>query len=290
MRVLAFDIGGTVIKYGIVNEYGKILEKYSVPTNAKEGGEAVLNKIISIIPKFNNIDKIGISTAGQVNPECGSIIYATENIPGWTGIEIKRRIEEIFCINTNVENDVNAAALGESQFGAGKNYNSFLCLTYGTGIGGAIIENGRVYRGASYSAGEFGHIITHGMGNPCTCGKFGCYEVYASTTALIKNVESTLGIIGVDGIKIFEEVNNGNEAYVYIVNPWIDEIIYGLSSIIHIFNPSLIILGGGIMEQDYIIDYIKKEIKNYIMPSYQDVKITQALLGNDAGLLGASLL
>lgn len=290
MRTLVFDIGGTEIKYGIVNENGEILDRYSIATNAKRGGKVILDNVVEIISSFKNIDKIGISTAGQVNPETGSIIYATDNIPGWTGVEIKRNIEERFSIITNVENDVNCAALGEAYFGAGKDYNSFLCLTYGTGIGGAIIENKKIYKGSTNSAGEFGHMIIHGDGKKCTCGGHGCYEAYASTTALIDKVEFGLSIKGINGKIIFEEINNDNLIYKELVNQWIDEIIIGLISLIHIYNPALIVLGGGIMEQEYIIRYINKEVSKYIMPSYSHVKIMSAQLGNNAGLLGASML
>ena len=140
MRVLALDIGGTSIKIGIINKHGEILESSEVPTFAKEGGEVLINRVLDIIGRYDNIDRIGISATGQVDPIEGKIIFATDNIPGWTGIEIKRRIEEKYKIPTAVENDVNAAALGEAYFGAAIGNESFLCLTYGTGVGGAIIE------------------------------------------------------------------------------------------------------------------------------------------------------
>ena len=285
MRILALDIGGTAIKIGIINEKGEIIDKSEVPTMAYEGGESLINRVFKIISQYKNIDRIGISTAGQVDHVKGKIIFASDNIPGWTGMEIKKRIEEKFNIPTIVENDVNAAAIGEAYYGAGLNNKSFLCIAYGTGIGGAIIENGEIYRGAYGSAGEFGHIITHVHGKECTCGANGCYEAYASTTALVEKVKKELGLTEVDGRLIFSLIND-NEKVKNIVNQWIFEIIVGLANSIHIFNPSLIVLGGGIMEQEYIIEYIKGNIDKFIMPNYRNVKFEGARIGNNAGILG----
>ncbi|HHT57768.1 ROK family protein [Herbinix luporum] len=290
MRVLALDIGGTSIKIGIINKHGEILESSEVPTFAKEGGEVLINRVLDIIGRYDNIDRIGISATGQVDPIEGKIIFATDNIPGWTGIEIKRRIEEKYKIPTAVENDVNAAALGEAYFGAAIGNESFLCLTYGTGVGGAIIEKGEIYRGNLNSAGEFGHIITHVGGRDCTCGGKGCYETYASTTSLVRQVKEKLGMEDVNGRIIFDYLNKGNHDIKNIVDKWLQEVIMGLVSLIHIFNPSLIVLGGGIMSQTYIIDYIRENLPNYVMPNYKEVKVVQASLGNNAGILGAAHL
>jgi len=291
MRVLAFDIGGTSIKVGVVNEKGDILEQKELPTLAHEGGEALMNRILKEIKNYKDINRVGISTAGQVDAVEGKIIFASENLPGWTGMEIKKRIEETCGIITAVENDVNAAAIGEANFGAGRNTPSFLCLTYGTGIGGAIVEHKKIYRGAFGSAGEFGHMITHGDGENCNCGGKGCYERYASTSALVRRVKSELKTDEeIDGKTIFEKVDANETMYIDIVNKWIDEIIIGLVNIIHIFNPTLIVLGGGIMCQKHVIEYLRSNLPLYVMPNYDKVKIMPASLGNSAGLLGAALL
>lgn len=290
MRILAFDIGGTAIKIGLINENGQILESREVPTLAKEGGEALMNKVISIVHQYKGIDRIGVSTAGQVDNIKGEIIFASDNIPGWTGMQIKKRIQEASSTPTVVENDVNAAALGEAFYGAAVDTESFLCLAYGTGIGGAIVENGEIYRGASGSAGEFGHIITHVGGKNCTCGGRGCYETYASTTALVNMAQKELNIENIDGKMIFKLLGEGNENIKEIIHQWLFEINVGLVNLIHIFNPSLIVLGGGIMCQPYVINYLKENINKYIMPNYKNVVITGAKLGNNAGILGAAHL
>ena len=288
MKILALDIGGTAIKIGLINKNGEIIERREVPTLAKEGGEALMNKILKLIGEYGCIDRIAVSASGQVDPQEGKIIFATDNIPGWTGMEIKKRIEERYNIATVVENDVNAAAIGEAYYGAAEGFENFLCLTYGTGIGGAIEEKGEIYRGCFNSAGEFGHIITHANGKDCTCGSKGCYEVYASTTALVREAKEKLAIENVHGKKIFQYLSQGNDEVKEIVDNWLNEIIIGLVSFVHIFNPSLIVLGGGIMSQNYIIEYLRKHLAKSVMPNFRKVKLVQARLGNDAGILGAA--
>lgn len=291
MRILALDIGGTAIKIGLLNEKGEILEEKEMPTLASEGGKFLMERILKVIESYENVDRIGISSAGQIDVESGSVIFATDNIPGWTGMEIKRRIEEKFSVPTAVENDVNAAAIGEAHFGAGKGQDSFLCLTYGTGIGGAIVENRDIYRGAYGSAGEFGHIITHGLGKKCTCGARGCYEAYASTSALVRSAILRLNLkTEINGRIIFEKALAGEKEYKEIVDDWLDEIVTGLISLVHIFNPSLIVLGGGVMQQDYVINYIGKKLPSCVMPSFSRVRVKGAVLGNRAGILGAFTL
>lgn len=291
MRILCFDIGGTAIKIGLVDDKGNILEYREIPTKACAGGEALMTKILDEISRYTAIDRIGISTAGQVDFESGKVIFASENIPGWTGMEIKKRIEAKYSILTAVENDVNAAALGQAYYGLGKVNLNFLCLTYGTGIGGSILQNGKIYHGATGSAGEFGHMITHVGGLKCSCGGSGCYEAYASTSALVRMAkEFTNNNDEIDGKYIFKRVLEGNEEYKQLVDRWIVEVSMGLCSIIHMYNPSLIVLGGGIMQQEYILDRVRENIKRYVMPNFDNVEISAATLGNTAGLLGASVL
>lgn len=286
MKIAALDIGGTAIKYCLYDDQYK-LEKdmvFETPTNALSGGKVLMDKVCDIIASLGSIDFIAISTAGQVDPVAGSIIYATDNIPGYTGTQIKNRLEAFFKVPVIVENDVNAAALGEAAFGAGADYDNFLCLTYGTGIGGAIIINKEIYYGDTYSAGEFGHIITHAGGLKCTCGNNGCYESYASTRALIRTVQQYSGL-ELNGREIFS-VLESNPKVKAAVTAWIDEVVYGLASLIHIFNPPCIILGGGIMNEEFIHHYIRQNISHHIMQNYRKVEIRKAMLGNTAGLLG----
>lgn len=287
MKILAFDIGGTEIKYALCDENFSLSESKSVPTNAHEGGKRIIERIVEIIRTFDGIDRIGISTAGQVNSIKGEIIFATDSIPGYTGTKIKETIEAETGIPTAVENDVNSAAIGEAVFGAAKGYSDFICLTYGTGIGGAIFFNGKPFTGSSFSAGEFGHMITHADGNSCTCGGCGCYEAYASASTLVKSVSEFLGR-PVNGREIFE--NFGNPEIRKLIDEWIDEIVIGLKSLVYIFNPTLIVAGGGIMEQAYITDEINAKLQKALMNSFRNVRVVKAQMGNDANKLGAAYL
>ncbi len=287
MKILAFDIGGTEIKYAFCDEKFNLTEKKSIPTNAYEGGKRIIERIIEIIKNSNNVDRVAVSTAGQVNSVKGEIIYATDSIPGYTGTKIKEIIKAETGLDAAVENDVNSAALGEAAFGAAVDCKNFICLTYGTGIGGAIFIDGKLFSGSSFSAGEFGHTITHLNGKPCTCGANGCYEAYASVSALVKNVEAKTGI-KMNGKEIFADFSNPEIRS--IIDSWIDEIVIGLKNLIYIFNPSLIVTGGGIMNEKYITDEINKRLNTELMPSYRNVVVKKACMGNDANLLGAAYL
>ena len=154
MRILCFDIGGTFIKYALCNEKFQLSEKQKMPTNAKEGGQAIIQRIIAVIESYDNIDRVAISTAGQVDSKNGIVVYSTDNIPYYTGMMVKSIIENKTGILTYVENDVNAVALGEARFGAAKGYSDFISLALGTGIGGAIYLDNKLYKGSTSAAGE----------------------------------------------------------------------------------------------------------------------------------------
>lgn len=286
LKILAADIGGTSIKLGISDEKGNLAVFKEYDTESKKGGKFVVEKLMQIISEYDGFDAIGISTAGQVDREQGCIIYANENIPNYTGTRLKDLLEEKFKIPVKVENDVNAAALGEQYFGAGRDFRDFLCLTYGTGIGGAIIQNNEIYSGYNGVAAEVGHILTHPKGLPCNCGGQGCYEQYASTTALVRMAKE-VDPECLNGKVIFEKLYRGDSRMINVLNHWVFEVAIGLTSLVHIFNPRAIIIGGGVMEQEILVKMVAAEVRELIMESFSDVKILKASLGNKAGILGA---
>lgn len=285
-RLAVLDIGGTSIK-SAVYENGRMTGFAESDTQASKGGKFVVEQAARIIRGMGPVNGIGISTAGQVDFAHGRIRHANENIPEYTGMELRKILGAEFGAPVIVDNDVNAAALGEGHFGAAKGMKEYLCLTYGTGVGGAVVIDGEIYRGTAGSAGEFGSMIVHG--NQTIPGKriSGCYEDYASTTALVRNVR-----------KMIPEITNGRQVFEQLelpivkqqVDHWLDEISYGLVTLIHIFNPGCIILGGGIMAQEYVSAGVRKRVEEKIMPSFRDVEIRTASLGNMAGLWGAAYL
>lgn len=286
MRIAALDIGGTSIKSGIWTG-GLAEELREQATDAKKGAETVMAKAKEILRSYGKFDAIGISTAGQVNSAEGFIRYANDNIPGYTGMKVRELMEKEFQVPVAVENDVNAAAIGEGQFGAGKDMEDFLCITYGTGVGGAIVIGKEVYRGDCFSAGEFGGVLVHPEARVEGDLFSGCYEQYASATALVAKAK-LLDHNLTDGRKIFSRIHEPEVKLV--VDKWIDEIVWGLVTVIHIFNPACVILGGGVMAQPYILEQVKERTGKQIMSSFARVQIRRAEMGNQAGLLGAAYL
>lgn len=286
MKIFAADIGGTSIKFGVTDDHGNFMFFNEAETEREKGGPYIIQKLQDLIAGYPDIEAISISTAGQVNNEEGSIIYANENLPNYTGTRIKDILEARFRVPVKVENDVNAAALGEKHYGAAKEYSDFLLLTFGTGIGGAIVINSKLYRGFNGSAGEFGHMNQYPKGIECGCGKKGCYEQYGSTTALIR--EAKKAVPGcTNGRQLFAMIQEGDQRLLEVLDTWANEAARGIASLIHIFNPPCVILGGGVMEQDLAIRLVSEKVYEQIMSSYSEVRIMKSQLGNKAGLYGA---
>lgn len=287
-KIAVLDIGGTAIKSGLFCA-GELSGLEETPSEAGLGGEHVMRKAEELLGRMreSGFDAIGISTAGQVEQGTGRIRYANSNIPGYTGMRVKERLERAFGKPAAVVNDVNAAALGEGRFGAGCGYSDYLCLTYGTGVGGAIVMNGSIYSGATGSAGEFGAMVTHAEEAKGDDPFNGCYERYASVTALVGRAR-----------RLDPELNSGRKIAARLAEPeirrlvdeWIDEIVLGLRSLIHIWNPPCVILGGGIMEQPYLFGQAAERTMQSIMTSFRTVRIVPAMLKNTAGLLGSAVL
>lgn len=288
MKILAIDIGGTAMKYGLVDDGNSVIAFNEIDSNAKLGGKYILKNILNIADGFKGeFEAIGISTAGQVDSESGEILYANDNFPGYMDIELVKTLKEKYSVPVAIDNDVNCAAVAEAHFGAGKGCDNFLLLTYGTGIGGGIWLEGKLYSGADFSAGEVGYIVTHAGGRLCANGIRGCYEAYASTSALVSDVKEKIGK-ELNGRQIFAAENFSNPVIKAVIDNWIDEIVTGLISLIFSFNPSLIILGGGIMNEKYIADEVSRKIKKIDIHVFKKVQIKSAVLGNKAGMLGAA--
>lgn len=283
MNILAIDIGGTMIKYGLVSSDGEILSTDKIETEAEKGLENILNKIDNIFKRYkeNNPVGIAVSGTGQINGIIGKVIGGNPIIPNWIGTNLVKILEEKYNLPIVLENDVNCVALGEKWIGAGKNLKNFICLTIGTGIGGGIILNNQLFRGENFVAGEFGHILI----------KKGEFEQFASTTALIRLVKERTGKT-LNGKEIFDLEKKEIVEYQEVISEWIENLTDGLSSIIYCFNPANIILGGGVIGQgEALINRVKNSLFKKIGLQFKEkLNIIQAKLGNNAGMIGASYL
>ncbi len=289
MNHLVIDIGGTAIKSALYTPSGMLADFRETASDGREGAQALLSRLHDLIGSYaaQGFDRIGVSTAGQVDCVAGRIIFANDNIPGYTGTPLAEILTQDWQVPVDVENDVNAAALGEAYFGSARGIADFLCLTYGTGIGGAIVIDGQIYRGLHGLAGEFGHLVTHAQdGLPCTCGQTGCYEQYASAAALVRQAVR-INPAWSNGRLLTEARDAAKPGVIPVLEYWAEEVACGLSSLIHCFNPSLIVLGGGILSDENIFQRILRHTLNRTMPSFaRGLVIRPASLGNQAGLYG----
>lgn len=278
------DIGGTSIKYGVITKEGTLIESNDRDTEAYKGGLSIIDKVKEIIKEIridNDISGICISTAGMVCPKEGKIVYAGPTIPNYTGVEVKSILEKEFKLPCSVENDVNCAALGEFFDGAGMGTNSMVCLTIGTGIGGAIIIDGKILHGFSNSAGEIGYMMVNGEH----------IQNIASTTSLVKNVALRKGIDykSIDGRYVLDNYENGDLICREEVEKLVDNLALGISNIVYSVNPEVVVLGGGIMAREEIFrPLIEKSLRKYLIESiYINTRIEFAKLKNTAGMKGA---
>lgn len=305
MKYLGIDIGGTSVKLGLVTDKGKILasDNYEVAfDNYKTPIFETVKKSIERFLKDNSINKnelmgIGVSATGQVNSNTGVIVGVGGNIKNWCNTEIKKELEEIYNLKTTVINDANSMVIGEQWIGKAKNYKNIIGITIGTGVGGGIIVNSNVLLGNIGIAGELGHFSINSNGKVCTCGNIGCYEQYASMTALIKNVKEKYSDIGnlsiskdeINGKYIFDELEKGNKELESVVINWIEDIGKGLVSLIHIFNPEIIIIGGAVSKQEKLfIKPVRNYVLSHVMQKFgENLRVEAAELENSAGLVGA---
>ena len=286
MRIVGVDIGGTSILLGVFNENGIKEQSFTYDITQDTSGESILNELIERIKTLGSIDAIGICAPGQIDQQTGAVIGDLVNIPHSTNLEIKSILETHLSVPVHVCNDVEAAALGESNFGLHDDMTNYLFVAYGTGVGGAIVRDAEIDSGEMGYAGEFGHMITHVNGQQCACGMKGCYEVYASTKALVQTAIKIDPLYD-DGRKIIAAHKQGNIKIQAVVEDWLVEVVAGLVSLVHIFNPTTLVLGGGIMENDFLITEIQARLNEQILRAFRHVHVKKASLGNKAGMYGA---
>jgi len=289
MLVIGVDFGGTKIASALVNQDGKILTDVYIPTEADKGRKQVvenLKKSVYALIKGSKvkISSIGIGIPGPTIFEKG-IVIEPPNLPGWKRVNLKKILEREFKVPVLVDNDANCAALGEARFGAGKHAKNFIFVTVSTGIGGGIIIDRKLYRGVCGAAGEFGHMIIDSKGFTCGCGNTGCFEALASGTAIRKRA-------GMDGVSVELAARQGDKKALRVINETVHYLAIGIANLVNIFNPELVIIGGGVSQmRELMFDPLRKEFKKYALTlPAKHVKIVRAKLGTKAGVLGAAAL
>ncbi len=293
-NIACFDVGGTFIKYAIINFQGDIIikDKYETPiVDCKNTIPSSIIEKIRELRKSYDIHGIGISTAGIVDAERGIVTYAP-NLNNYNGTTMVDTIKSEIDLPVAVENDVNAAAIGEMWMGSAKGRNTFVCITIGTGVGSGIVVNGKVLRGVNGAAGELGHVIINEEGKTCNCGHIGCYERYASTSSFIRSYAEASGIKEINGEEIMKRVDGGEKLAIDIYNEFLDHITTGIVNLVHLLDPGLVVIGGGISAQgDRFFNEIRKRFSERALNIYsKNTDIIQAKLVNDAGMYGACYL
>ena len=282
---ICIDIGGTSIKHGVVRENGTFAVTGEMPTQAMEyGGPGIMEKAKKIVETYRGEyqpEGICISTAGMVDCEKGKITYAAPLIPNYTGTEIKKTLEDLYGIPCEVENDVNCAGLAEHFAGASKGSSISLCLTIGTGIGGAIIIDGKVFHGFSGSGCEVGYMHLPG----------GEFQDLGASSILVKKTAEYKGIdpAAINGKYVFEQAKQGDYDCIRAIQEMCEVLGMGIANICYVVNPEVVVLGGGIMAQkEYLKDMLRESLDKYLIPSVaQHTRLDFAQNQNQAGMLGA---
>lgn len=289
------DIGGTAVKMGILDRAGQLHFRAEHSVNFDGYKTPILETVLGCAQQFVQqcgleIAGAGISATGQVDVESGIVIGTCGNLPGWIGAPLKKSFEDTFHVPAIVMNDANAAVLGESWMGAAKGCRNVVMVTLGTGVGGGFLVNGHVLEGRMGLAGELGHMPLVYGGKLCTCGNQGCYEQYASVTALLALGEERLACRAPNAKQLFDLAECGDAAVIQLLGEWRDAIAAGLVGLIHLFNPELILLGGGVSRQEkWLIAPVRETVLRLAMPRFaQGLRVEAAGLGNEAGMTGAA--
>ncbi len=313
MYNIGIDLGGTNIKVGVVDENYNIIGKSNIKTNLPRPGEEIAESIAQGVREacksagidIKDVNSIGIGTPGVANRNTGIVLHS--NNLGFENFPLGEILEKKLGTHIYVENDANAAAFGEVVNGAGKGYKNVVVITLGTGVGGGIIIDGKIYTGYNFCGGEVGHTVIEYNGRQCSCGRKGCFEAYSSATALINFTKEAMerdkdtkmwdiaggDIANVDGKTAFDGFRAGDKTATEVVDTYINYLGCGLTNMVNIFQPELLLIGGGICKEgsnltDPLKKYVAKEC--YCIDPNSSTKLDICKLGNDAGIIGAAYL
>lgn len=314
MYYVGIDLGGTNIAVGILDENLKIIKKGSVPTRASREYPDILKDMAMLTLRLidetglsiGQIPYIGIGSPGSCDRKRGYLLY-TNNI-NFKNVPIRQEIQKYIPLPIHLENDANCAALAESMVGAAKDVDNSITVTLGTGVGGGIILNNQIFTGFNGLAGEIGHFVIHQGGEQCTCGRKGCWEAYASATGLIRQTRhAALGnpnsqihqlvhgdLDKIDAKTAFDAMRAGDATGTKVVNDYIQYVAEGAANLINIFQPEMLIFGGGVSKEgETLLQPVREIVRNCTYFGGGGVPQTQivtAETGNDAGIIGAATL
>lgn len=297
---LGIDLGGTFVKGALVSDRGRILEHGKLPIGPTAQRNDILNAIgnisLELLQKAKNlgiqVQGMGIGTPGIVYD--GVVLGGADNLQGWENVDLAGHCGKLLGCPVKVDNDANVMGFGELHYGAAKGCTDVICLTIGTGIGGAIIINGAIYGGHKGRGGELGHIAVEHNGADCNCGGRGCLEIYGSTTALVKRYAALTGlpVEDVDGKFIVSRFKDGEIMAQQCLEEQTAYLGHGIASFVNVFAPQKVVLGGGIAEAgEFYIEMVRNAATSLMMPDCgAETEIVAAQLGNKAGSLGAAAL
>ena len=308
---LAADLGGTQIRVCLVDERGGISQRYITPTEAHRGRDDVVERFVAALRRVASLAEpgsligVGVSLASPTDPETG-VMYNPPNLPGWDGFSLKPVLEESLSLRTYLANDATLAALAEHVYGAGRGYRHMIYVTLSTGIGGGVIIDGRLYTGARGFAGEVGHMTIDRNGPACNCGNVGCLEALASGTAVARLARERLAAgeasvlldkaggnpEAVDARMVAEAAASGDELAQAIMEGVATSIGVGFVSLLHAFDPGVIIVGGGLARSlQLLLPGIAREIEMHAMVHQRGrVPIVRSELDDEVSLLGAAAM
>jgi glucokinase len=316
MNAIGLDLGGTNLKGGIVSEEGEVYQFTITPSGVPEGPEKILENLVTLSRIFLkkagemgiSMSGIGVATPGIIDPTFGGITGGADNLPGWRGTPFMKTLYQEFKLPIHAHNDVTAITLGELRYGAGKGKKNVVLAAFGTGIGGGIVIDGKLYGGHTGYGGEIGHMAIRADGYRCSCGIRGCWEEYASIRGILRTAR---GHISKDNLKestiyikinnkienltpkvLFDSAREGDRLALQIVDEVGNNTAIGIGNLINIFNPELVIVGGGIaLAGEIFVESIKKHIHLWTLKDSRDAaEIVLAKLGEKAGVVGASAL
>jgi len=312
-KAIGIDLGGTAIKGAVIDESGICGGVTRVPTEADGGGPRIMENILSLIGKLaeggggpGEFIGVGIGTPGFVDSD-GVILNGGANLPGWTGMQVYAPIAERFGLKASAANDVTSVALAELMFGAGRGIQNMVCFALGTGVGGGIVTNGRLYKGGHGMAGEIGHIVVETDGEPCPCGQRGCVERYASAPGIVKmaidfskdegcKTDFALAVRKnpgeVTSKSVYEYVAKGDPLALRVHERACDMLGRAAGIIINTFSPDRVVLGGGVMMAgNVVLEAVKKYAALHCWSEiFKLCEIVPAQMGEDSGVLGAGAL